>query len=510
MDFEWDELVDFQEQQETVDLQQDMPNVRLGAGSRLATQADLEQVAQESLIVGKELFRRFEEFVQAVTQDMMAEVQHQPKFWTLVRQLCEKAPQSAESLGTRIIEYVRRGDRPDDVIEEPAAQSSAPVHSIAQSRKHKAENSSYRPPKYTKATGNRSTLETGEKRQSARLAGGKLAKVSNNVDGNAPQDSAKMPCKSTKESKRDSKVAHSAARGDPVDDDNAPQDSAKVPSTSSKDIGCDDSKVNNSISPSDQVDDSALDRANATSSTKEAECDDTKVTRSAIRSVLMRSEGTNTSEGGNQTGLEVDDACMVVYNRALDIIPSTTREESVPPDSRTQVESPKSSKLGELIQSTPAHQTKADPIESPQTEEIYREKIPTSLESIRSSPGLMNAAPENVCAVTDHILEVVRIIHGLSKHQDGLPRPVHVAILQALGDSRQDMLASSDWSSGSMWMDILEAGSVEGQKVTILRMLEYMGAWDGTILRFDWCRKVVRSTRRRINPWAVRVRLLTF
>jgi hypothetical protein len=79
MDFEWDELVDFQKQQEMVDLQQDIPNVRLGAGSRLATQADLEQVAQESRIVGKELFRRFEEFVQAVTQDMMAEVQHQPK-----------------------------------------------------------------------------------------------------------------------------------------------------------------------------------------------------------------------------------------------------------------------------------------------------------------------------------------------------------------------------------------------------------------------------------------------
>jgi hypothetical protein len=395
----------------------------------------------------------------------------------LVRQLCEKAPQSAESLGTRIIEYVRRGDHPDDVIEEPAAQSSAPVRSIAQSRKHKAEDSSYRPPKYAKGTDIRSTLETGEKRQSARLGGGKLVKVSNTVDGNAPQDSAKVPCKSTKEGKRDSKVANSATRGDTADD-NAPQDSAKVPSTSSKEVECDDSKVNNSTSPSDQVDDSPLDPAKATSSTKEAECDDTKVTRSAIRSVLMRSEGTNTSEGVNQAGLEVDDACMVVYNRALDTIPSTIREESVPPNSRTQGESPKSPKLGELIQSTPAHQTKADPIESPQTEEIYREKIPTSLESIRSSPGLMNAAPENVCAVTDHILEAVRIIHGLSKHQDGLPRPVHVAILQALGDSRQDMLASSDWSSGSMWMDILEAGSVEGQKVTILRMLEYMGAWE--------------------------------
>jgi hypothetical protein len=29
-----------------------------------------------------------------------------------------------------------------------------------------------------------------------------------------------------------------------------------------------------------------------------------------------------------------------------------------------------------------------------------------------------------------------------------------------------------------MWVDILEAGSVENQKVTILNMLEYIGAWE--------------------------------
>jgi len=62
-----------------VDLQQDMPNVCLGAGSGLATQAGREQVAQESPITVKELLQRFEDFVQAVTQDMMAEVQCQPK-----------------------------------------------------------------------------------------------------------------------------------------------------------------------------------------------------------------------------------------------------------------------------------------------------------------------------------------------------------------------------------------------------------------------------------------------
>jgi len=37
-----------------------------------------------------------------------------------------------------------------------------------------------------------------------------------------------------------------------------------------------------------------------------------------------------------------------------------------------------------------------------------------------------------------------------------------------------------------MWMDILERGSVEGQKVTILNMLEYMGVW-------EWYDSQVRS-----------------
>ena len=71
------ELVDFQGQQGMVDPQEDIPNVRLGAGSRLATQADREQVSQESPI--EELLQRFEYFVRAVTQDMMAEVQCKPK-----------------------------------------------------------------------------------------------------------------------------------------------------------------------------------------------------------------------------------------------------------------------------------------------------------------------------------------------------------------------------------------------------------------------------------------------
>lgn len=48
------------------------------------------------------------------------------------------------------------------------------------------------------------------------------------------------------------------------------------------------------------------------------------------------------------------------------------------------------------------------------------------------------------------------------------------------------MFASSNWSNGSTWMDILERGLIEGQKVTILNMLEYMGVW-------EWYDSQVRS-----------------
>jgi hypothetical protein len=36
----------------------------------------------------------------------------------------------------------------------------------------------------------------------------------------------------------------------------------------------------------------------------------------------------------------------------------------------------------------------------------------------------------------------------------------------------------NEWLDGFMWMRVLEAGGFRNQKVTILNMLEYMGAWE--------------------------------
>jgi hypothetical protein len=71
-----DELVGFQ-QEGMLDPQQHMPDVRLGVTVGLLPEFDSQQVAQESLVDGEELIRRFEKFVGAFTQHTIAEVLYQ-------------------------------------------------------------------------------------------------------------------------------------------------------------------------------------------------------------------------------------------------------------------------------------------------------------------------------------------------------------------------------------------------------------------------------------------------
>jgi hypothetical protein len=73
------ELVGFQEQEGTMDLQQHMPDVHFGVTVGLLPEFDSQQVAQESLVDGEELMQQFEKFVGAVTQRTLAEVLRQPK-----------------------------------------------------------------------------------------------------------------------------------------------------------------------------------------------------------------------------------------------------------------------------------------------------------------------------------------------------------------------------------------------------------------------------------------------
>jgi len=153
-----------------------------------------------------------------------------------------------------------------------------------------------------------------------------------------------------------------------------------------------------------------------------------------------------------------------------------------PAESGRRATPPQAPSLSTVAPATPAQQTERNVFTSPQTEEIHREKIPTSVKSISSSPSPTVGSPSTeVTTVRDMVLEAVRIIHGFSQHQQGVPKAVHSRILQTLradGKELSSLPNLGEWSDGSMWMRVLEAGLSETQRVTIFNMLEYMGAWE--------------------------------
>jgi hypothetical protein len=136
---------------------------------------------------------------------------------------------------------------------------------------------------------------------------------------------------------------------------------------------------------------------------------------------------------------------------------------------------------------------------SPQTEEIHREKISMSLESIASSPGsITGSSSVEVTPLRDMILEAVRVIHQLSKYPQGVPRQVHSRILKTLRGDRQEVLVPArlkQWSDGSTWMKVLEMGSSGNQKITILNMLEYMGAWEWYNEQIELSQATIRTKK---------------
>ncbi|KAA8652085.1 uncharacterized protein ATNIH1004_000989 [Aspergillus tanneri] len=157
-------------------------------------------------------------------------------------------------------------------------------------------------------------------------------------------------------------------------------------------------------------------------------------------------------------------------------LPPQVRDGPIPLEESPAPQSAKS------VSATPTRQTQADGDSSSlQTEEICREKIPASLESIKLS-GQSTPRPlfSETDFVTDLTLQAARTIYQLSRHLDGVPRDVHVRILQSFQGDNPGAIAAApgnQWSDGSIWMQVLEMGASQQTKVTVLNMLEYMGAW---------------------------------
>jgi hypothetical protein len=149
---------------------------------------------------------------------------------------------------------------------------------------------------------------------------------------------------------------------------------------------------------------------------------------------------------------------------------------------------------------TPTKQTE-DKLHSPQTEEIRREKIPTSLESISSPRSTTGSSSTEATSLRDMVIEAGRVIHQLSKYQDGVPRQVHSMILQSVQKDHKEVIgvpSLNDWSDGSMWMRVLEAGESQIRKVTIFNMLEYMGAWEWYDRQVKLSQATVRTKKNKL------------
>lgn len=128
----------------------------------------------------------------------------------------------------------------------------------------------------------------------------------------------------------------------------------------------------------------------------------------------------------------------------------------------------------DTVPATPIKQV-GDVAPSPQTEEIRRERIPTSPESVSSSPRPTAGSS----STKDTVLEAVHTIQQFSKHRHGIPREVHSRIIRTLRKDHEETSSTSNlagWSDGATWMRVLESGESEKQKATIFSLLGYMGA----------------------------------
>lgn len=148
---------------------------------------------------------------------------------------------------------------------------------------------------------------------------------------------------------------------------------------------------------------------------------------------------------------------------------------------------------------TPTKPVEGAPI-SPQTEEIHRETMLTPLESVTSPPMLqLGSSSLETNSFMDLIIEAVGVIHQLKKYPDAVPAVVHSRILQTHRRNNQEaasgLTLDQRWSDGSMWIRILENGSVRNQKGTILSMIEYMGFWEWYDEQIHLAMKTIRTRK---------------
>jgi hypothetical protein len=338
----------------------------------------------------------------------------------VVRKLCEKAPEAARFLATTILEYSDPNSCPQDSIEDSQPELDNNTAQVTKRRRASSKDLSYRPPQPAKANAEKINYLDN----SGLAEDGREFQIGVLAQGCVP-DGVQPPI----QEEGTTVELHEVKSNDDVD---ASGENVSWLLDQQQSIAQTDS-VRETKKTAD-IRDSIEDAVN-------------KVTQEA-RAASVSSEAEQWRPASSEYAAQ------------------TASLRPAPPD---------------RAPATPVKDGRDD-LFSPQTEEIHRGKIPRSLESIRSSASPpMSSPPIEVTSLTDLILEAVRVIHGFSKYHHGLPREVHSRILQTLREDHKEIISVpnlNEWSDGSMWMQVLEAGESENRKVTILNMLEYMGAWE--------------------------------
>lgn len=148
---------------------------------------------------------------------------------------------------------------------------------------------------------------------------------------------------------------------------------------------------------------------------------------------------------------------------------------------------------------TPTNQTDSRS-SSPQTEEIHRKLIPTSLESITSTgQSTPTRLFPNTRSIIDLTIRATHTICDLSKYKDGVPSDIHIRVLQSLQPGVSAVCANQNhWSDGSIWVEILEMGESRKDRGTIQNMLEYIGAWEWYAAQVELAKKTVKTKKNRL------------
>ncbi|EED22537.1 hypothetical protein TSTA_060320 [Talaromyces stipitatus ATCC 10500] len=116
---------------------------------------------------------------------------------------------------------------------------------------------------------------------------------------------------------------------------------------------------------------------------------------------------------------------------------------------------------------------------APETEDSHPETTPISPDGVKEvSPYMPDTDLTKGASFLETVYHVVNVVNQLKNYPSGLPRTVHIQILQTLQTYQETTMESNNdqWSDGSIWKQVLEGGSAANRRYTILNMLEYMGA----------------------------------